>query len=400
MSAEGTTSPEMIGLVTRREFTQRVRNKVFVVTTAIMVVAVVASAVILDLVGGSTSSAHVGLTSQTASVAPALKATGQALGRTVSTTVVPDRAAGEARLRDGSLDALVVQGGGTLQVVVNKRLGDDLKGTLAVVARQLAQDAAVRASGGDPTQVNAAVARSGVRVSSLQPAPAYQAQRVALGVAAGILVYLALMIYGQTVAQGVVEEKTSRVVELLLATVRPWQLMLGKVAGIGAAGLLQMVLVSGAGIAAAIATGALTMPSSVAIGTAVWAVVWFVVGFLMYALLFAAAGALVSRQEDVGGVTAPILMLIIVPYVIGISVLPSEPDNGLARVLSLVPVFSPTLMPVRIAMGTAAGWEIALSLVLAVGLTVGLVGVTGRVYANSVMRIGSRVRLSDAVRPL
>jgi ABC-2 type transport system permease protein len=390
----------MIGLVTRREFTQRVRNKVFVVTTAIMVVAVVASAVILDLVGGSTSSAHVGLTSQTASVAPALKATGQALGRTVSTTVVPDRAAGEARLRDGSLDALVVQGGGTLQVVVNKRLGDDLKGTLAVVARQLAQDAAVRASGGDPTQVNAAVARSGVRVSSLQPAPAYQAQRVALGVAAGILVYLALMIYGQTVAQGVVEEKTSRVVELLLATVRPWQLMLGKVAGIGAAGLLQMVLVSGAGIAAAIATGALTMPSSVAIGTAVWAVVWFVVGFLMYALLFAAAGALVSRQEDVGGVTAPILMLIIVPYVIGISVLPSEPDNGLARVLSLVPVFSPTLMPVRIAMGTAAGWEIALSLVLAVGLTVGLVGVTGRVYANSVMRIGSRVRLSDAVRPL
>ena len=237
--------------------------------------------------------------------------------------------------------------------------------------------------------MNAAIAGANVQVTALEPATEYQAERVVLGLAAGILVYLALMIYGQTVAQGVVEEKTSRVVELLLATVRPWQLMLGKVAGIGAAGLVQMTLVVGAGIGAGLATGALTMPSTLAVSTAVWAVVWFVVGFLMYALLFAAAGALVSRQEDVGGVTAPILMLIIVPYVIGISVLPADPTNQLAKVLSLIPFFSPTLMPVRIAMGVAAPWEIALTLMLSVGLTVSLVTITGRIYANSVMRTGA-----------
>ncbi|WP_426562218.1 ABC transporter permease [Angustibacter sp. McL0619] len=391
---------EAIGLVTRREFTQRVRSKVFGISTALMVVAVIATALILNAVSGQTSSVHVGLVPQSAASAAALQATGDALGQKISTQVVPDVATGQQRLRDDDLDALVVQTGGTVQVVVKKQIDDGLKATLTVLSRQLAQDSAVAAAGGDPATVNAAISGAQVQVTALEPATKYQAERVVLGLAAGILVYLALMVYGQTVAQGVVEEKTSRVVELLLATVRPWQLMLGKVAGIGAAGLVQMTLVVGAGIGAGLATGALTMPSSLALSTAVWAVVWFIVGFLMYALLFAAAGALVSRQEDVGGVTAPILMLIIVPYVIGISVLPADPTNQLVKILSLIPFFSPTLMPVRIALGVAAPWEIALSLVLSVGLTVSLVGITGRIYANSVMRTGARVRIGDALRPL
>jgi ABC-2 type transport system permease protein len=248
--------------------------------------------------------------------------------------------------------------------------------------------------------VNSAVAASGIHVRSLETAPQYQGQRVVLGMVAGILVYLSLVIFGQFVSQGVIEEKTSRVVELLLATVRPWQLMLGKVVGIGVAGLLQMIAVVGVGAAVGLATGALTMPSAVAAGTAVWAVVWFLVGFVMYALLFAAAGALVSRQEDAPGVTSPILALIIVPYVVGISVLPAQPDNGTATILSLVPLFSPTLMPVRIALGVAAGWQIALTLVLSLLLTAGLLVITGRIYGNSVMRSGARVRLGDALRPL
>ncbi|GAA4346898.1 ABC transporter permease [Angustibacter luteus] len=398
--SEQSSARQTITLITRREFTQRVRGKVFSITTGLMVVLVVATAIVLNIVAGHTSSVKVGVLPQTAAVADALRGTGDALGQKVTVVQVPDVAAGDQQVRDGDVDAVLVQTGGTVQVVVKKQLDDSLKSTLAVLSRQLAQDDAVKAAGGDPQQVNAAIAGAQVKVQPLETATQYQAERVVLGLAAGILVYLALMIYGQTVAQGVVEEKTSRVVELLLATVRPWQLMLGKVAGIGAAGLVQMVLVVGAGIGAGLATGALTMPSSVAVGTAVWAVVWFVVGFVMYALLFAAAGALVSRQEDVGGVTAPILMLIIVPYVIGISVLPADPYNTLAKWMSLVPFFSPTLMPVRIAMGVAAPWEIALSLTLSVLLTVGLVGITGRIYANSVMRTGARVRLGDALRPL
>jgi ABC-2 type transport system permease protein len=89
-----------------------------------------------------------------------------------------------------------------------------------------------------------------------------------------------------------------------------------------------------------------------------------------------------------------------VPYVVGISVLPAQPDNGTATILSLVPLFSPTLMPVRIALGVAAGWQIALTLVLSLLLTAGLLVITGRIYGNSVMRSGARVRLGDALRPL
>src|SRR5450759_146574 len=237
-----------------------------------------------------------------------------------------------------------------------------------------------------------------VRVRSLKPAPRYQGERIALGLLAGILVYLSLMIYGQTVAQGVVEEKTSRVVELLLATVRPWQLMLGKVVGIGSVGLGQLVVVAAAGLAAALGTGVLSIrrasPSgrsagrwrgtcSASCSTPCWS---------------RPPGRWCPWQEDVGAVTGPILMLIIVPYVVGVSVLPIDPENGLARVLSLIPFFSPMLMPMRTALGVAPWWEVALTVALTGALTGGLVGLSARVYRNSVMRTGARVPVRDALR--
>jgi ABC-2 type transport system permease protein len=398
-----------VALIVRRELLTRLRSKMYVISTVLLVAAIVAFAVVMQLVGGRTSSADVGLVPSAAAAQPLVRSAGQTVGLVVRTVPVADDAHGRQALRDGTLDALVTAvgpaadgtpAGGTVQVVVKKTLDERLQAALTVLARQVAQDQAVQAAGADPSAVNTAVAASDVQVRSLETVPAHQSERVVLGMVAGILVYLSLMIFGQVVAQGVIEEKTSRVVELLLATVRPWQLMLGKVVGIGLAGLLQMLLVVGAGVGAGLGTGALSMPSSLAVGTAVWTLVWFLVGFVMYALLFAAAGALVSRQEDAAGVTSPILALIIVPYVVAVSVLPAQPDNGTASLLSLVPVFSPTIMPVRIALGVAAGWEIALTLVLSLLLTVGLLGLTARIYANSVMRSGARVRLGDALRPL
>jgi ABC-2 type transport system permease protein len=200
------------------------------------------------------------------------------------------------------------------------------------------------------------------------------------------------------VAQGVVEEKSSRVVELLLTTIRPWQLMLGKVLGIGFVGLAQLLLTAAVGVGFGLATGVLTFPAGLAAGIAVWAVVWFLLGYFVYALMFAALGALVSRQEDVGGVTSPALMVIILPYVLGISILPADPENSLLALLSLIPLFAPTLMPMRIAMGVAAPWEIALSTGLTVLLIVAFVWLAGRIYGNAVLRMGSRIRLRDAFR--
>jgi ABC-2 type transport system permease protein len=114
--------------------------------------------------------------------------------------------------------------------------------------------------------------------------------------------------------------------------------------------------------------------------------------------MFASLAALVSRQEDVGGVTTPALMLIILPYVLGISILPADPDNALLALLSLVPLFSPTIMPMRIAMGVAPAWQIALATALTVGLAIVLVWLAGRIYGNAVLRMGSRIRLRDAFR--
>jgi len=196
----------------------------------------------------------------------------------------------------------------------------------------------------------------------------------------------------------VVEEKSSRIVEILLTTIRPWQLMVGKVLGIGAVGFAQLVVVVVAGVLTGLATDAYTFPSSIAGGAAFWAVTWFLLGYLTYALVFAALGALVSRQEDVGSVTAPAIMFIVLPYLVGISVLPADPTNEFAAVLSLIPLFSPMLMPMRIALGVAPAWEIALSIALSVTLIVVLVWLAGRIYSNAVLRTGSRVRFRDAFR--
>jgi ABC-2 type transport system permease protein len=200
------------------------------------------------------------------------------------------------------------------------------------------------------------------------------------------------------IAQGVVEEKSSRVVELLLAAVRPWQLMAGKCLGLGLLGLLQVVVVGGAGVAAGRATGVLSLPLAGSLGPLLWSIAWYAAGFSLYALIFAATGAMVSRQEDLGGAQFPVLLPIIAAWVIGISVLPSHPDNGVAAVLSMIPLFAPVLMPMRIALGTSPVWQSALSLGLTVVLAVVMVRIAARVYRNSVLRSGARVGWREALK--
>jgi ABC-2 type transport system permease protein len=246
--------------------------------------------------------------------------------------------------------------------------------------------------------VAAQVSQASVAVTALEPSPTYDPQRLAVGSVAGILIYLALLATGQSVAQGVVEEKSSRVVELLLATIRPWQLMAGKVIGIGLVGLLQLAVVGVAGALAGKLTGSLSLSLSATAGAVTWLIVWFVLGFTLYSLVFAGLGALVSRQEDVGGVIAPATMLLVVGYVVGISVLPSAPGNPAVSAMSLLPVFSPTLMPMRLAMGSVPLWQTLVSLGLALATVPVLVAVAGRIYRNGVVRTGARVGLREAMR--
>jgi ABC-2 type transport system permease protein len=161
-----------------------------------------------------------------------------------------------------------------------------------------------------------------------------------------------------------------------------------------------MAVIGIVGVGAALALGTLTIQVSAAIGTVLWLLVWFLLGFFMYALVFAAAAALVSRQEEVAAVVTPASMLVVLGYVVGISVLPSDPDNGFAELLSLIPTFAPTLMPMRLAMGGVPVWQSVLSVTLVVALIPALVWLAGRIYRNAVMRTGARVKLRDAFKPL
>lgn len=387
-----------IGLIARREIVTRARSKAFLISTALMLVGIAGYIVLMNVIGASVSHATVGFMPNNAQLAAPLASAGRAVGLTITTTTVADKPAGEARVRDGELDALVVGDPASFRVEVKKSLNDNLRNAFTVLSRQVALDTELAQHHVDPAVVSRAVDGATVRTHSLQPGSQYQTVRLVLGIVVSVLLYMSVLINGQAVAQGVIEEKSSRVVELLLSTVRPWQLMAGKVIGIAAVGLLQVVILGAVGLTAAVATGVLALPTAVATGTVLWGLVWYLLGFAVYALLFAAAGALVSRQEDAGSVQGPVMLLIIVPFVIGVSVLPANPDSGLASTLSVIPLFAPMLMPMRLALGVAAGWQVAVALVLTVLLIGALVWLCGRIYGNAILRTGARVKLRDALR--
>lgn len=387
-----------IRLIAGRELATRLRSRAYRVITLVMVVIVVALCVVLKLISGISGGSTVGYTPADRSAAAALPAVASSLGHTVHVTAVPNQAAGAAAVRSGDLDALLTGSPTRLTVIVRKDIDGGLRATVDQLARQIAFDQQITRLGGDPAAVRAATASATATVTPLQKPFPYQPQQLVLGIAAGILIYLSLMLNGQAVAQGVVEEKSSRVVELLLATIRPWQLMAGKVLGIGVVGLIQILVIALAGVIAGLATKILTISVSAAAGTIVWLIVWYLLGFFMYAVVLAGLGALVSRQEDVGSAVAPALMFLIVGYVLGISILPGDPGSRLMEILSVIPVFAPTVMPMRLAMGGVPPWEAITSVVLVAALIPLLIWLAARIYRNAVLRTGARVKLSQALR--
>ena len=211
----------------------------------------------------------------------------------------------------------------------------------------------------------------------------------------GVGLFFTLSGYGSLVATGVVEEKQSRVVELLLATITPWQLMAGKVLGLGAVGLLQLVILSAVAAAGAGAAGLLVLPAA-ALGMFVMVLLWYLLGFFLYASLYAAVGSTVSRQEELQSVVAPMIFLLLIPFILTMNLLPSDPRNPITTVMSFIPFFSQTVMPARYALGVASMWEVVVAAVLAAATIVVVVRVAGRVYRNSVLRTGARVGLREA----
>jgi ABC-2 type transport system permease protein len=193
-----------------------------------------------------------------------------------------------------------------------------------------------------------------------------------------------------------VEEKASRVVEVLLATVQPRAILAGKILGIGALGLLQLALTAVVGLAAASASGAIELDAG-DLGTLAVVLVWFLLGYLLWSSLYAMGGVMVSRQEDLQSSTTVLTILLVIGYLLAFPAI-DDPDGTLAVVASLFPLFAPIVMPLRVALDAASAVEIAASLVLLVGSIALLVPLGARLYERSVLRMGKPMKLRDAWR--
>ncbi|OLL20988.1 MULTISPECIES: ABC transporter permease [unclassified Rhodococcus (in: high G+C Gram-positive bacteria)] len=384
-----------VALVARREFLTQIRKKSFLISNAIILLAIVGGIVAVSLFSGDDEPATVGVVGDPA-LGAAVTAVGEATGSPVDVTEIPDAGTGRDRVRDGELDVALVPGpAGSVTAVAESEIDPVLRATIDTAVAQQAQVEALTARGVDPSALAADTARATVTVEALDPPDPEQAQRTTLAIAAVVLLYMQIMMFGMYVAMGVVEEKSSRVVELLLSTLRPLQLLWGKILGIGAVGLLQLTAYGVAGVGAGLATGTLTVTGA-ALGTLAGTLGWFVLGFAFFAVLYAAAGSMVSRQEDVNATASPLMVLIVAMFFAAFSSV-DDPESTWSTVLSWIPPFSAILMPLRIASGVATPLQIVGTIVLMLLVTGALSVVGARIYRRSILRIGRVVTWKEAI---
>ena len=195
---------------------------------------------------------------------------------------------------------------------------------------------------------------------------------------------------------GVVEEKSNRVVELILSTVRPRHLLAGKVIGIGLLGLAQLALVAGLA-AVLLAAGVFDAPAALG-GSVALVIPWFALGFALYAVAYAAAGALASRQQNAETAGQPVTYALLAAYFAGYVALSADTDGLLANVLTVFPLTAPLVLPARSALVGVPLWEHALAVVLVLASIYALVRFAGRVYAHGLLHSGARLDLRTAWR--
>jgi len=380
-------------LIARRDFWVRLRERSFLIST-LLNLGVISVLILARSAGGDgrpTFDLGVAGAAPVIAIANGAVALGDEGGITVHVVPVTAEDAEQA-LRAGSVDAVLSEG---------RIVGfHDVDGTLLALVQTSAHAAAVEEvfARHDVPQAERDRAAKDAPLDQFALDPRTQQENADAGVAfiGVLLLYGQLFGYGTWVATGVIEEKASRVVEMLLSAIRPKQLLAGKIVGIGALGLCQLAVIGGFAIALGAATGAIEDPAT-AIRPALLVFGWFVLGFAFYASLFAAAGARVSRMEELQNVIVPINLTILVSFIISIGALQS-PNSTLSIVASILPVSAALAMPVRIALGAATPAQIVLSLVLLIGSTIVLVPVGARLYAGAVLQTGGRVKLREAWR--
>jgi ABC-2 type transport system permease protein len=372
-------------LVAERSLLETFRSRAYRIITAVLLLASAAGVIVPRLLLDQ----HPTYTLATVGpVGPALRAAVGAAaehgGFSVDYTTRATPGAVRAAVRDG--DATAGLAGGTLYAATG--VDQTFPAVVAQAVTSVEVTARLRAAGLTAAQVAA--------VASVRPPEqvvvgrADSSERAGVGFAVGIALYLAITFAGGTIASAVAVEKSTRVSEVLLAVLRPSQVLVGTVSAVGAATLAQL-LVLGTPLAVAVRLGYVGLPV-VASGDLALAVVWFVLGFALYAFLFAASAALVDKVTEANAAVAPVTTVLVIGYLLSIMVVTGNPSSGWSTLISLFPLSAPMAMPIRWAGGQVPVWELLAAMALTAATAVLLVWAGAAVYRRALVITGHRVR--------
>ncbi|MEO7398187.1 MAG: ABC transporter permease [Ilumatobacteraceae bacterium] len=387
----------MVGLVMSREIRQRLRSRGFAITTGLLCVAIIGIGVlnrILDSNDAPVSFDVAVVGGSPADFENAAQQTAAALDIVVRFQEQGDRAGIEQRLRDGDLDVAIDASAGEL--VSNNAPSERLAAVMNAAWQAAESQAAAERAGLDDAQIAAVLSPAALRTVDLDGDDDSDDEVAkSVGFAAAVLLFISINAFGGMVLTGVVEEKTTGVVEVLLGHVRANELLAGKVFGIGAVAMTQFVAAVAAGLVA-LSISAVTVPSAVWFGLPT-TVLWFLAGFVLYSTLFALAGSFVSRQEDAQSAAAPISIVFTGAYLM-VFAFGNNPHELSSRIVSVLPPFAPLLMPLRISSGAASVVEIIVSIVLLLAAMIAMLRLAGAIYGRTLLHRGSRLSWKDALR--
>lgn len=380
----------LTAIIAEREIRQRGRSRAFALSTVFLLLAVAAGVTIPAIVAHHARPQRVGIVGgQVAAMTAVVREAGRFTGTGVTVVAEPSVAQAEAALRSGQLDVVLVDD--TEVMVKQVQLASGSGGTLPEAIANVAGLSKLLG------QLPPGAAASGVSlpVRGLAPPSASLSRRLT-GLFTVVLVFTLISVYGGQIATGVGEEKSNRIVEVILACVRPLQLLVGKVTGIGVLALAQAALMVAVFLGLGAAVGS-SLVHGAAPGIVITGAVFLVLGYAFYCTAFAAAGSLVSRQSDVGTVVLPVQVPLIVAYALSFTVLYANGANAFYRVLGFLPPTAPVAMPVLYAAGDVPGWQAAVSAVLVAAGTVWMARTAAAIYGRSILRTGSRVRLRQVL---
>ena len=388
-----------IWLVARRELFERGRSRGFIFSVLFTTLIIIGSFVVPVLFFSDDGPTQIGVVEPAPDqLETAIEATASALDQDVAIVAFPNREAGETALSDEQVAALVIVPedlSSSGELAFRESADPTVQGVVSSAIAGLRVNAALEAEGVDPTTF--VQAQSPPTIRALEPPEEGSDARFLIANIGAVLILVGVFSFGFTVLTGVVEEKQSRVMEVVLSTVVPRDLLMGKVLGIGILGLVQLAVFVIVSFIAARLTREFELPATTP-GAAVQLVVWFILGYTLYSTALGVLGALASRMEEASNASTPVTIVAMLSYFVAIFAVLQNPSGPVAIIATFIPFSAPMVVPMRAALGAITPIEIFVAAAITIAaIWVGFV-VGGRVYAGAALQTAGRMKLRDAWR--